>query len=68
MDRLDAMRLFVRIVERCSFAQAARDLGMPKPSATYAIKQLEERLGTRLLERTTRQVRPTAEGATYYER
>jgi DNA-binding transcriptional LysR family regulator len=67
MDRLEAMRLFNRIVERRSFAQAARDLGIPKPSATYAIKQLEERLGTRLLERTTRQVRPTAEGAAYYE-
>ncbi len=68
MDRLEAMRLFTRIVERSSFAQAARDLGIPKPSVTYAIKQLEERLGARLLERTTRQVRPTAEGAAYYER
>ena len=63
MDRFEAMRLYIRIVERHSFSQAARDLGVPKASATYAIKHLEDRLGTRLLERTTRQVRPTAEGA-----
>ena len=68
MDRLEAMRLFTRIVERRSFAQAARDLGIPRPSVTYAIRQLEDRLGTRLLERTTRAVRPTAEGVTFYER
>ncbi|WP_088345274.1 MULTISPECIES: LysR family transcriptional regulator [Rhodomicrobium] len=68
MDRLDAMRLFTRIVERRSFAQAARDLGIPKPSVTYAIRQLEARLGTRLLDRTTRQVRPTADGIDFYER
>lgn len=68
MDRLEAMRLFIRIVERRSFAQAARDLGIPKPSVTYAIRQLETRLGTRLLERTTRQVRPTADGVTFYDR
>jgi DNA-binding transcriptional LysR family regulator len=68
MDRLEAMRLFIRIVERRSFAEAARDLQMPRPTVTYAIKQLEERLGTRLLERTTRHVRPTADGAAFYER
>jgi DNA-binding transcriptional LysR family regulator len=68
MDRFDAMRLFIRIVERRSFSQAARDLGMPKASVTYTIKQLENRLRTRLLERTTRQVRPTPEGVAYYER
>jgi DNA-binding transcriptional LysR family regulator len=62
------MRLFMRIVERRSFAQASRDLGIPKASVTHAIKQLEDRLGARLLERTTRQVRPTAEGTVYYER
>lgn len=68
MDRFEAMRLFIRVVERRSFSQAARDLGMPKASVTYAIKQLEDRLGTRLLDRTTRQVRPTPEGGIYYER
>jgi DNA-binding transcriptional LysR family regulator len=68
MDRLDAMRLFARIVERRSFSQAARDLQIPRPTVTHAIQQLEARLGARLLERTTRQVTPTRDGLVYYER
>ena len=68
MDRIDVMRLFVRIVERGSFAQAARDLQLPRPSATHAIQRLETDLGVRLLERTTRNVRPTLDGALYHER
>lgn len=68
MDRIDVMRLFVRIVERRSFAQAARDLQMPRPTATHAIQHLEANLGVRLLERTTRSVRPTLEGELFHER
>ncbi len=68
MDRIDIMRLFVRIVERGSFAQAARDLSIPRPSATHAIQRLEADLGVRLLERTTRNVRATLDGALYHER
>ncbi|MEV8521549.1 LysR family transcriptional regulator [Dyella marensis] len=68
MDRLDAMRLFTRIVELGSFSRAADERGLPRATATYAIKELEARLGTRLLERTTRQVRPTLDGHAYYER
>ena len=68
MDRIDVMRLFVRIVERGSFAQAARDLQIPRPTATHAIQGLEEDLCVRLLERTTRTVRPTLDGALYHER
>jgi len=68
MDRVEVMRLFVRIVERESFAQAARDLQIPRPSATHAIQRLEADLGVRLLERTTRNVRPTLDGALYHER
>lgn len=68
MDRLDVMRLFVRIVERKSFAQASRDLRIPRPTATHAIQRLEAELGVRLLERTTRSVRPTPDGTLYYER
>jgi DNA-binding transcriptional LysR family regulator len=68
MDRIEAMRLFARIVERGSFAQAARDLQMPRPTVTRAIKELEALLGTRLLERTTRQVSLTLDGNAYYER
>jgi DNA-binding transcriptional LysR family regulator len=68
MDRLDAMRLFTRIVELGSFSRAADERSLPRATATYAIKEMESRLGTRLLERTTRQVRPTLDGQAYYER
>ena len=68
MDQLDSMRLLVRVVERQSFSAAASDLGLPRSSATTAIKQLEQRLGARLLQRTTRHVAPTPEGEIYYRR
>ena len=68
MDRLDIMRLFMRIVERGSFTQAAEDMNLPRSTATDVIKTLEVRLGVRLLHRTTRQVSPTPEGETYYRR
>lgn len=68
MDRLDTLLLFTRIVETGSFSRAAETLDIPRPSATHAIKELEARLGVRLLERTTRQVRPTHDGSAYYER
>jgi DNA-binding transcriptional LysR family regulator len=68
MDRLDAMRLFVRVVDRRSFTHAARDLGIPRSTATQVIKQLEQRLGAALLLRTTRAVRPTLDGEAYYRR
>ncbi|UAL09735.1 LysR family transcriptional regulator [Caulobacter segnis] len=68
MDRFEAMRLFVRIVERRSFTQAAADLDLPRSTATEAVQQLEARLGARLLQRTTRQVSPTLDGEAYYQR
>jgi len=68
MDRFQTMRLFVRIVELGSFSKGAQDLELPRATATHAIQQLEKRLGTRLLQRTTRQVQPTPDGAAYYER
>lgn len=68
MDRFDAMRLFTRIVELGSFSRAAEQLGLPRASATLTIQRLEARLGVRLLARTTRHVRPTADGSAYYER
>jgi len=68
MDRFDAMRVFTRIVERRSFTKAAEDLGMPRSSVTDAVKDLEARLGVRLLQRTTRQVSPTLDGEAYYRR
>lgn len=68
MDRFDAMRVFIRIVERRSFTKAADDLGLPRSSVTDAVKGLEARLGVRLLQRTTRHVSPTLDGEAYYRR
>ena len=68
MDRFDSMRLFARVVERRSFTGAAQDLGLPRSTATEVVKQLEKRLGVRLLQRTTRQVMPTLDGEAYYRR
>lgn len=68
MDRFQEMQVFVRIAERHSFSQAAEDLQIPRATVTNLIKRLEERIGARLLERTTRQVRLTHEGEAYYQR
>lgn len=68
MDRLDELALFVRIVERGSFSSAAADLGISRPAATAAMQALERRLGTRLLNRTTRHVAASREGDAYYHR
>lgn len=62
------MRLFVRVVERGSFTAAAADLGLPRSTATEALKTLETHLGARLLDRTTRHVAPTLDGQDYYRR
>lgn len=66
MDRLEAMRLYTRIVELGSFTAAADDLNLPRATVTHAIKRLEARLGAQLLQRTTRRVRSTRDGETYY--
>jgi DNA-binding transcriptional LysR family regulator len=68
MDRLDRMQLFVRVVERSSFTAAAADLRLARSTVTEAIKQMEADLCVRLLERTTRHVRPTLDGQAFYER
>lgn len=68
MDRLATLQLFVRIVELGSFSRAADGLEIPRATATHAIKALEARLTTRLLERTTRHVQPTLDGKAFYER
>jgi DNA-binding transcriptional LysR family regulator len=68
MDRLDAMQLFIRIVERRSFTAAANDMEVPRSTATKVINEMESRLGVRLLQRTTRVVRPTLDGEAYYRR
>lgn len=68
MDRFETMRVFTRVVERRSFTAAAADLGLPRSTVTDAVKQIEARLGVRLLERTTRLVRPTLDGEAYHRR
>jgi len=68
MDRFDAMQAFARVVEAGSFTKAAQTLHMSKTSVTQLVQQLEARLRVRLLNRTTRKVNVTADGAVYYER
>lgn len=68
MDRIDLFRIFARVVECSSFTRAADTLGMPRSSVSAAVQDLEARLGTRLLNRTTRKVSPTHDGAAFYER
>jgi DNA-binding transcriptional LysR family regulator len=66
MDRLLANQLFCRVVELGNFSAAAREVRLPQPSVSRLIAALEDSLGTRLLERTTRRVAPTLEGRAYY--
>lgn len=68
MDRLQAVRLFIRVVDLGSFSKAAADIGMGQPSATKLVAQLEKQLGSRLLHRSTHGVMPTEIGALYYEK
>lgn len=68
MNLLDSMQIFARVAELCSFTQAADALGLPKASVSNAVQQLENQLGTRLLQRTTRKVQLTHDGRAYYER
>lgn len=68
VDRLETMRLFVRVLERGSFTKAAADLSIPRSTASEAIQRLERDLGSRLLERTTRHIAPTPDGQAYYQR
>lgn len=67
MDRFHHMTVFVAVAEEESFAAAARRLRMSPPAVTRAIAMLEDRLGVRLLTRTTRVVRPTDAGVRYLE-
>lgn len=62
------MRVFARVVEAGNFTRAADQLQMPKPTVTKLVQHLEKRLKVKLLQRTTRRVTVTPEGAAYYER
>ena len=68
MDKFQAMSLFVRIVETGAMTRAAESLGIPNATATTLIQRLEAALGVKLLNRTTRRVSVTADGAAYYTR
>ena len=66
MDKIKAMQTFVRIVDANSFTKAAETLGLPRASLTATLQQLEAFLGTQLLQRTTRRLSLTTDGAEYY--
>jgi DNA-binding transcriptional LysR family regulator len=68
MDRLGDLGIFARVASTGSMSQAARDLGLSPPVISKRIKRLEERLGTRLLQRTTRQIALTEAGKGFNER
>lgn len=68
MDRIDLFRIFARVVECSSFTRAAATLGLPRSSVSAAVIELEDRVGARLLHRTTRRVSPTQDGTAFYDR
>lgn len=68
LDRIDLFRIFTRVVECSSFTRAADTLGLPRSSVSAAVIELEERVGARLLHRSTRRVSPTQDGAAFYDR
>lgn len=68
MDKLGAMSAFAKVVASGSYAEAARQLGLTRSAVSKAVTELEELLGARLLDRTTRRTSPTEVGRAYYER
>lgn len=64
MDRIDYLKIFLRIAQCGSFTQASLQLGLPRASVSHAVQQLEARMGAQLLHRTTRRVRLTTDGET----
>lgn len=67
MDRIDLLRIFIRVAESGSFTHAADTLQMPRSTVSTAVQELENRLGTRLLARTTRSVRLTDDGRMFQQ-
>ena len=68
INAANEMGVFERVIERGSFAAAAQDVGLSPSAVSKLIKRLEQRLGVRLINRTTRRLALTAEGKTYLKR
>ena len=68
MDRIDQYRTFIRVAQSGGFSAAADQLDLPRPTVSLAVQQLEQRLGTRLFNRTTRRVSLTQDGEALLER
>ena len=68
MDRFASMQAFTKVVEHSGFAAAAREMGLSRSVVNKAVINLEHALGTQLLVRSTRRVKPTETGLAFYER
>lgn len=68
MDKLQAMEVFVQVVDAGSFTRAAENMQLPKATVSTLVRNLESELAVKLINRTTRQIGVTADGAAYYER
>ena len=68
MDRIDLLKVFLRVAETGSFTRAADRLALPRATISTAVQQLEAKLGSRLLHRTTRRVGLTPDGEVLLER
>ncbi|UTH73763.1 LysR family transcriptional regulator [Chromobacterium sp. IIBBL 290-4] len=68
MDRIQAMQVFVTVVDANGFTKAAQQLQLPRATVSSAVQQLEAQLGARLLHRTTRRIQLTLDGSGFYER
>lgn len=68
MDRVTGIELFIRVVETGSFSKAAGEIGITQPTATKAVAAIEQRVGARLLHRSTRGLTLTEVGTLYYEK